>query len=188
MQHAWLQTRDDIKREKKKSKFQDRLTFILKNRCRCLLTNLLTWTWTLDRKLWEMLSIYLSTIPAFWETGILIGWRHGWWWERCAAWLEEGSGWRHDDVHGWSGGSQRQSPPPRPSHRKKLPPPVQGSPLALKNIFVFFPEGSTFSWTKWQLNLLSYCRPWFFGTLDTSMQCALCSLVKPKFAKAGHLT
>ena len=74
--------------------------------------------------------------------------------------------------------------------QKTAAPPVQGSPLALKNIFVFFPEGSTFSWTEWQLNLLIYfyCRSWFFGTLDTSMQCALCSLVKPKFAKAGHLT
>ena len=31
---------------------------------------------------------------------------------------------------------------------KNCPPPVQGSPVALKNIFVFFPEGSTFSWTE----------------------------------------
>ena len=140
MQHARLQARDDIKREKKKSKFHDRLTFILKNHCRCLLTNLLTWTWTLDRKLWGMLSIYLSAIPAFWETRILIGWRHGWWWERCAAWLEEGSGWRHDDVHGWSGGSQRQSPPPRPSHRKKLPPPRPRIPIGPKKHLCLLPR------------------------------------------------
>ena len=71
--------------------------------------------------------------------------------------------------------------------QKTAPPPVQGSPLALKNIFVFFPEGSTFPWTKWQLLSYYYCRPWFFCKLDNSVHCA-CSLVKPKFDKAGHLT
>ena len=38
--------------------------------------------------------------------------------------------------------------PDHPTAKNCPPPPVQGSPLALKNIFVFFPEGSTFSWTE----------------------------------------
>ena len=46
------------------------------------------------------------------------GWRHGWRWERCAAWLELLPGWRHDDVHR----SQRQAPPPHPQNCH--PPPL----------------------------------------------------------------
>ena len=50
---------------------------------------------------------------------MIIGWRHGWRWERSAAWLEEGFGWRHDDVHGCAPTASLRHP--EPPHPPKLP-------------------------------------------------------------------